>query len=198
MSGDYKFEFGFWHPFGNHGGEPENFILWRNAEEIERLGWTVRSFQARPLATLRFWYERLARASGPVLVLCSNGGGTRDPAFSNGGTISDCKSYQTVDDPKWRPLPQGIRNDHPFRTGITICSAFIIKRVVKLAQGGLALAAAEWLDKDGSWRSEKIPTRGEYLIRPRGTIPTRRACAILELAPPYLARLSAFPNGEPS
>jgi hypothetical protein len=53
----------------------------------------------------------------------------------------------------------------------------------------------EWYSRGEScWRSERIPTRGEFLIRPGGTIPPRRVSAILELARPYLAVLKGEPE----
>jgi hypothetical protein len=44
----------------------------------------------------------------------------------------------------------------------------------------------EWFSQ-GAWREDRIPTRGEYLIRRGGEIAIRDVAAVLELKPPYLA-----------
>ena len=48
----------------------------------------------------------------------------------------------------------------------------------------------EWYSKgDRAWRSDVLPTRGEFLIRKGGRVRPRRVAAVLELEKPYLAVL---------
>jgi len=50
----------------------------------------------------------------------------------------------------------------------------------------------EWYSKgDRTWRSDVLPTRGEFLIRKGGSSRPRRVSAVLELAKPYLAILKS-------
>ena len=73
--GDYKFELGFWHPFGPHGGETPQSIVARNCRQIAANGWTLWSFQYRTRKTFDDWSRELARVSAKVPVFCSNGKG---------------------------------------------------------------------------------------------------------------------------
>src|SRR5215813_9924253 len=88
------FEFGFWHPFGQHGRESPLGILRRKRGEAERNGWTLWSFQYRTPETLAAWHRELSSASGPVLVFCSRGISAIDPDRPGGqATTSDCVRY---------------------------------------------------------------------------------------------------------
>ena len=69
-----------------------------------------------------------------------------------------------------------------------------IRRVAGLIHPveAFALPAVEWLT-EGQWRQDRIPTRGEYLIRPgegqSSIAPLSGLC--LELQAPYLALVGA-------
>lgn len=187
-----EFRLAFWHPFGAHGGERPNQIIKRKRAEIEANGWTLWSFQYRLM--LKDWHrELLAAKRDTILVFCSEGRGAVDPA-STGALIKpiDCRSYRFVaeENSEFQPMPNGVRVPHPFRLGKKLASAFVVQRVtypIEPFQG----PAVEWFSlKKGPWRQERVPTRGEYLIRPGGTITMRRVNALLELKPPYLAIVS--------
>ena len=101
-----KFEFAFWHPFGPHAGETMEEIIARKRAEIEVNGWTLWSFQFRPM--LEDWHRELSAAErNEVFVFCSEGRGASDPA----STPIECKSYRFVgeEDMEWRPMPKGVR-----------------------------------------------------------------------------------------
>jgi hypothetical protein len=180
------FEFGFWHPFGQHGREGPSDILRRKRSEAERNGWTLWSFQYRTPQTLAAWRRELSSSSGPVLVFCSRGISAIDPDRPGGQAItSDCTRYCWPDDRKWRPIPELIRVPHPFGPGKRVASAFVVRGVHDLVERFKPLAI-EWLSR-GKWRADPLPTRPEYLIRRGGDMVMRDVRAILELGPPYLA-----------
>lgn len=180
------FQIAFWHPFGPHGGETTEQILARKAREIDSNGWTLWSFQYR--RTLDDWHRELISA-GPekVLVFCSSGGG-RDPLARGGGTRAiNCRSYRLVSEAEWRPVPEGVLVAHAFRPGKRLASAFVVDRIIRTAEP-FEPPAVEWFFLGtGSWRHDRMPTRGEYLIRPGKGERLRGVRAILELRPPYLA-----------
>ena len=183
-----KFETAFWHPFGPHAGEAMEQIIERKRAEIRANGWTLWSFQFRPM--LEDWHRELSAAErNEVFVFCSEGGGASDPA----GTPIECKSYRFVgeEDTECRPMPKGVRVPHPFRPGKKLASAFVVQRIICPVEP-FHRSAVEWFSpKKGPWCQSRIPSRGVYLIRQGGTIPMRNVSAVLELKPPYLAVLSA-------
>ena len=183
-----KFEFAFWHPFGPHAGETMKEIIARKRAEIEVNGWTLWSFQFRPM--LEDWHRELSAAErNEVFVFCSEGRGASDPA----STPIECKSYRFVgeEDTEWRPMPKGVRVPHPFRPGKKLASAFVVQRVICPVEP-FHRSAVEWFSlKEGPWCQSRIPSRGVYLIRPGGTMAMRNVSAVLELKLPYLAVLSA-------
>ncbi len=187
-----SFEIAFWHPFGPHGREEPEDILERKQYEIERNGCTFWSFQYRRM--LEDWSHELLNANPQnVFVFCSNGQGAIDPARE--GTQNrplDCQSYRLVGtkDAAWHPMPSGIRVPHPFRPRKTLASAFVVQQVLFPIES-FKPPVVEWYSKKGSWRSARIPTRGEYLICFGGTLPMRNVRAVLELKPPYLAVVAA-------
>jgi hypothetical protein len=189
---DYgAFEVGFWHPFGPHGLETPDQIVERKRREIVTNGWTLWSFQYRRPPTLEAWVRELSVAgSSAVLVFCSDSAGAVDPAKAGApaGT-TDCRSFRFAGQEEWRPLPAGVRVPHPFRGAQRHAAAFVVQRIVHPV-GPLALPTIEWLS-DGQWRQDRVPTRGEYLIRPGGRAPIRPVRAILELREPYIALVSA-------
>jgi hypothetical protein len=182
---------GVWHPFGPHGRETPEQIINRKRGEIAINGWTLWSFQYRRPAVLEAWCRELAAADSILLVVfCSDSAGAADPANtgSSVGTI-DCRSYRFVGEDAWRPFPGGVRVPHPFRAEKRQASAFVVQRIVSQVEA-LPRPAIEWLSQ-GQWRQDRVPTRGEYLIRPGGTVPIRPFRAVLELQAPYLALVSA-------
>jgi hypothetical protein len=193
---DYAFRLALWHTFGKHTGELAEDILVRKAVEIERNGWTLWSF--RKMKMLDDWVRYLTSAQQPrVLVFCSDRGG-QDP-LARGGTAKgvDCRSYRLIGERSWRPLPEGVRVPHTFRSGERYASAFVVQRIihpVKDLEG--PSIEIEWLSRDGTWRSGCTPTtgglpsRGEFLIRPGGMGTMRGVGTILELKSPYLAEVS--------
>ena len=49
----------------------------------------------------------------------------------------------------------------------------------------------EWYSRgEHRWRDDRVPTRGEFLIRRGGSLVLRPVCAVLELAQPYLVELT--------
>jgi hypothetical protein len=188
-----NFEIAFWHPFGPHGQETPKEIIRRKYAEIAANGWTLWSFQHRRM--LNDWHhELLAAERNAVFVFCSEGRGALDPARE--GTLSkatECQSYRfiTGKDTDLQPMPRGVRVPHPFRPGKKLASAFVVRQIIFPIEP-FQLPAVEWFSrKKGPWRQEKVPTRGEYLIRPGGTIAMRSVSAVLELKPPYLAVVTA-------
>jgi hypothetical protein len=63
------FEYGFWHPFGQHGRETPSDIINRKCREIERNGWTLWSFQYRTPER----HREMSGVRGSVFVFCSRG-----------------------------------------------------------------------------------------------------------------------------
>ncbi len=177
-----QFQIGFWHPFGPHGRESVEEILERKSREIRENGWTLWSFQKR--CVLDDWRREII-AAGPdaVYVFCSEGVGAADPP----NEPAPCRSYRLIGDLTWQPTPKAISVPHPFRHGSTEASAFVVHRVVYPVDS-FELPTVEWFSlKGGPWRREKVPTRGEYLIRAGGGERMRRWCAVLILQDPYLA-----------
>ncbi|HVT15275.1 MAG TPA: hypothetical protein VHQ90_03705 [Thermoanaerobaculia bacterium] len=186
------FAVGIWHPFGPHGGESVEDIIKRKSREIEVNGWTLWSFQHRRSETLELWYRELAfsRVTHPM-VFCSDSKGAVDPAdiICSSVRVTNCRSFRFIGTgAAWQPLPSGVNVPHPFRGEKKRATAFMIQRIVYPA-AQLALPAIEWLSK-GQWRQDRLPGRGEYLIRPGGTLPMRPVRALLELRSPYLAVVS--------
>jgi hypothetical protein len=185
------FRIGVWHPFGPHGRECPEHIIDRKRGEIAINGWTLWSFQYRRPDVLQAWVRELSAADSlPVVAFCSISAASVDPANtgSSGGT-TDCRRYRAVGEQVWRPVPAGVRVPHPFRVGKRQASAFVVQRISHPVEG-FNRPAVEWWS-GGRWRQDRVPTRGEYLIRPGGTIRMRPVSAILELRAPYLALVSA-------
>lgn len=185
-----RFKIGFWHPFGPHGRETPAQIFERKRQEIEANGWTLWSFQYRRLQVLDEWSRHLLQAGDPkVIVFCSHSLKAVDPAETgNSVEITDCQSYRLVGEAQWQPWPHEIRVPHPFRDKRKHASAFVVQRIIHPAALPI-LPSVEWLSK-GQWMQDKVPTRGEYLIRPGGMSPMRQVSAVLELRAPYLAVVS--------
>jgi hypothetical protein len=77
---------------------------------------------------------------------------------------------------------------NPFkRQGLAL--AFKVARVLPVSPQ-VPPFDVEWYSKgDRAWRSDVLPTRGEFLIRKGGRVRPRRVAAVLELEKPYLAVL---------
>jgi hypothetical protein len=181
----------WWHPFGPHGRETPEQIIERKRQEIAANGWTLWSFQYRRPRELEGWYREVSALDRqPAFVFCSDSVGARDPAVVGVPVEpTECRTYRFIGQDEWQPFHSGMRVPHPFRGGRRQASAFVVQRIVFPIES-LTIPAVEWLSK-GKWREDRVPTRGEYLIRPGGTTPLRPVRAVLELRAPYLALVSA-------
>ncbi len=179
-----QFTLGFWHPFGPHGGESREEILAREAAEIAKDGWTLWSFQFR--RSLGTWYEILRGAQPETAyVLLSDSRSARDPSSE----VRLRGRYCLVGTDKWQPLPSHIRIPHPGRG--EFASAFMVKGIILgPALAGVPPLSVQWyFTMTAGWRSDRLPTRGEYLIRRGKGVAPRSICGALELRYPYLATL---------
>ena len=64
----------------------------------------------------------------------------------------------------------------------TQASAFVVEDIVRVAADQQPRFGVEWFSK--GWRTESLPTRGEYLIRRPGASRLRRVFAVLRLRVP--------------
>jgi len=184
-----KFKIAFWHPFGPHGDEDTKEIIERKCKEIVANKWTLWSFRHRLM--LRDWHRELLSAKqNAVFVFCSDSPNAVDPGEGSLSKPIHCQSYRFVGgkDTQWKPMPAGVSVPHPFRPSQKQqrASAFVVQRIIYPVELS-DRPTVEWLNKGGHWCQETVPTRGEYLIRPRGKIAMRSVLAVLELKPPYLA-----------
>lgn len=205
MNRRIAFQRGIWHPFGPHGRESPEAILGRKANEIETNGWTLWSFQNRRDGILNSWSSLLSASKYPPVVFCSYSPGARDPSdgkTAGGGALSKvirCRSYRLARSTSWRAIPRAIQVPHPFRNRKNYASAFVVQRIVNL-DGQQILQqhhspAIRWYS-NGKWRTDRVPTRGEYLIRRGGTERMRRVRVALILKAPYLATVcTELPTG---
>jgi hypothetical protein len=186
-----QFDIGFWHPFGPYTGLSTDQVLDWKASEVERNGWTFWSFVYSSSADQ--WLDLLAKAQGPVFALCSHSPGARDPDTHRGTLLAT--HYRYLRDGAWQAMPDpGIMKvTNPFkRRGLAL--GFKVGHVVEL-DPVVPPFGIEWYSKgDQRWRSDRLPPRGEFLIRRGGNVPPRPVCALLELAPPYLAVLKREPE----
>jgi len=182
-----SFEMGFWHPFGAYTGQSAAQVLeWKGAE-VKRHGWTLWSFVHSPSGDA--WLEQLASAKGPVFALCSHSPSARDPDVDKGTLLAS--HFRYLNESSWQPMPDPniMKVTNPFkRKGLAL--GFKVNRVTEISPTTPPFGV-EWYSREKRcWRSDiAVPTRGEFLIRRGGSIPPRKVCAILELAPPYLAEL---------
>jgi hypothetical protein len=134
------------------------------------------------------WLDQLASASGPVFAFCSHSPAARDPDQHRGTLLAS--HFRHVDNGGWQAMPEQhvmkVRN--PFkRQGLAL--AFKVARVLPVSPQ-VPPFDVEWYSKSNrAWRSDVLPTRGEFLIRKGGRVRPRRVRAVLELAKPYLAVL---------
>jgi hypothetical protein len=185
-----QFEFAFWHPFGPHGVEDREQILERKRMEIERNEWTLWSFQRRRQRTLDAWGEILMKADA-AYAFCSEGNGAKTPP----GAPLYCTSYRRVGEgEEWTPIPATISVPHPFRRQQREATAFIVQEIICPVPDRVQ-RNIRWLSLGPSgeeeWRADRVPTRGEYLIKPCDGETMRRYCAVLVLKKPYFALVRA-------
>src|SRR5262249_25454347 len=102
------------------------------------------------------------------------------------------RSYRLDPGGPWLPIPEAVRGPHHLGRTRT-ASAFVVASIRPIpAQHRELDGRAMWLAKSGSWRTDRVPTRGEYLLRPASEgAELRRVYAVLELRYPYVAWLSA-------
>jgi hypothetical protein len=86
------------------------------------------------------------------------------------------------------PDPGLMKVTNPFkRRGLAL--GFRVRRVQQI-EPEVPPFNVEWFSRgEGDWRMDRVPTRGEFLIRRGGRLPLRPVCALLELQPPYLVEL---------
>lgn len=176
------FKIGFWHPFGVHGKEKPDDIIKRKNNEIRKNGWTLWSFQSRKKETIECWINEIKKHSNRIFVFCSDSKGARDPI----GDKFNVKQFKWSMSDKWLDLPPTIKIPHPFGKKTLACSfkvkAIYDPKIIKIPKG------IRWFCmRDKKWREDKLPTRGEYLIKTGGNCRLRKICRVLELEPPYLA-----------
>lgn len=184
MQRELNFEIGFWHPFGPHCDETPAEIIERKRKEIRDNGWTLWSFQYRTPETLKAWYSEIIKQRPKyVLVFCSDGTGAKSP---KGKTVR-CRNYIPITALKSEKIPLNVKVLHHLGDKPK-GSAFIIQDIIYPVTS--KLETAQWLYQNKKWRSDKIPTRSEYLIRTGRGEPLRKFRAILILKPPYLAEVT--------
>ncbi len=182
-----NFTHGFWHPFGVHGGELREAIIRRKRDEIAANGWTLWSFQRRK--SLDAW-RSLLPASSPVFVLCSDSPNARDPKTEP----RPARFFRSGLHEALQPIPSAVWVPHPANNKAGLGSAFVVEEVITFSREEAEQLKFEvhWFASRASqWRTDKLPTRGEYLIRARGAVPTRRVFAMLRLRAPFVVEISA-------
>jgi hypothetical protein len=181
------FQIGFWHPCGAYTGRSAKEVIEWKRNETERNGWTFWSFAYSPTANL--WLRLLENARGPVFALCSYSPGARDPDKHHGKLRAT--HYRCFDESGWHPMPDPklMYVTNPFkRRGLAL--AFKVRRVIALDPATPTFRIEWFAKRDRRWRSDKLPTRGEFLIRRGGSASLRPISALLELIPPYLTVLT--------
>lgn len=182
MQNSSPWDFGFWHPFGPHGGECPSCIIKRKRGEIERTGgWTFWSFQYRKV--IPTWQKMLGGTSR-VVAFCSDSPGAANPL----GAVRPMAEYQ-LPMGEWEAIPCTIEIPHPVGKK-QYASAFKVRAIYEppdLPPDGQPI---EWFHTaEGEWRQSFVPTRGEFLLRPTQGTPLRKIAAVLELEAPYVVTL---------
>ncbi len=176
------FEVGFWHPFGAHADEKPEDILLRKQKEIDTNGWTLGHFNiGKPCVVVEFLKD-----AKNVEVFCSNGKGKNtksNPEY--------CVSYKPINEESFGKIPTGIEVPHPMHRRDRAGSAFIVERITIVNPDTNQDLNIEWVTKEGLWRDDKLPTRGEFMIRPGHQHLTRKFRAVLKLKYPFLAEIKA-------
>src|SRR5262249_36923242 len=126
-----------------------------------------------------------------VAVFCSLGAHAVDPDSETNSRTVACAQYRILGSTHWQPMPKAIEVKYPFRPGKEIASAFVVSSIHHPVRPPKR-PPIEWVSlNNGPWRDEKLPTRGEYLIRRGGQFPMRDVTAVLELKSPYFAEVAA-------
>lgn len=181
-----EFRIGFWHPFGSYAGLSADRILNWKRDEAKRHGWTFWSFAWCEMGA---WSEILRNAVGPVYALCSHSPNATDPDPSKKTEFAT--SYQWNGDDAWISMPpkEEMYVTNPFKHR-NMAVAFKVKQVIDFATIQRPQISVEWYKKSADeWQNGPLPTKGQYLIRVGSGQRLRPIRAVLELAPPYLARL---------
>ena len=151
------------------------------------------SFQFRRTITLTDWFKEIEKIKPEkVLVFCSSGNG-KDPA-DDIADLNDMdrythKFYKPINENEYLPIPPEIIVTLPSKKNAVQGSAFKVKDII-IPNANNEQYNVEWLLKDGTtWRSDKIPTRGEFLIKFGQGAPMRPFSVILELEYPYLVEI---------
>lgn len=184
-----KFQIGFWHPFGDHADEPSEEILIRKSRECNKNGWTLWSFQNRSEEkTLIPWVNYIQKSGEKrVFVLCSERKGAKNTKMEP----DSYKEYRNVEDyDHFKEIPNIIDVPHP-GAQLRNATAFMVKKVIELDEDekDVPFKVKWYRTKDSNWKSEKLPTRPEYLIKRGGRNKPRRVRAVLELKSPYVVIL---------
>jgi hypothetical protein len=176
----------FWHCFGVHAGESPDDILNRKRQEIDANGgWTLWSFSGKRPETVGIWTSEIQLAnSRHVHALCSKSRNAVNPK----GEAAYAREFRSVGQEEWQTIPESIKVPHPFGSK-SIASAFRVSKVLHASEVNIP-TEFEWLCVgDKAWRTDSVPTRGEYLLRTgKGTM-LRPICAILELQEPYVVEI---------
>ena len=176
----------FWHCFGVHAGEsPEDIIVRKRREIDSNNGWTLWSFSGKKNRTIELWTSEIQLENpSDVYALCSKSRNAVDPK----GTQAFAREFKSVGQEIWQPIPESIKVPHPFGNKIT-ASAFRVSKVLRASEVSIP-SKFEWLCVgDNAWRTDGIPTRGEYLLRPGSGTSLRPICAILELQWPFVVEI---------
>ena len=186
-----QFQLGFWHPFGAYTGLSGAQILDGKAAEVARHGWTLWSFVHSSSAVA--WLEHLSGLDGPVFAFCSHSPAARDPDVHQGTRLAS--QFRDLGESAWQPMPDPeiMKVTNPFkRQGLAL--GFKVRRVLALERPVIPPFAVEWFSRgEGGWRTDRVPTRGEFLLRRGGSLSLRPVGAVLELAAPYLVELRHQP-----
>ena len=157
----------------------QNRLLKGREKRLKKNGWTLWSFQFR---YLELWFQEIKKSNANnVIVFCSDGRGSNEPK----GETKKFTRYKTLDDNEFKVIPnEVVATLHSNKKG----SAFIVKNIIYPTKGN-EKKAIEWLEKNGKWRTDKIPTIGQYLIKPGPGRNMGNYRAILELQYPYIAEV---------
>ncbi len=177
---------GFWHPFGSHADESREEILKRKSKEISENGWTLWSFQYRTPESVKKWIKEIEILKPyKVLVFCSDSPKAKSPK-SETGYLNE---YQYPGESFWRPIPDKIEIPHPLGSK-AVATGFKVAKIISPIDYKKYDNNYEWFcTEDSQWRTDQVPTRPEYLIRPGGFKKLRKIRAILELDYPYIVHL---------
>lgn len=175
----------FWHCFGVHAGESPDDIINRKRREIEANGWTLWSFNGKRPQTVELWTSEIQSVKpSHVRALCSKSKNAVDPK----GAPAFAREFKIIGQQIWQPIPESIKVPHPFGNKV-IAAAFRVSKVLHASEITIPLEF-EWLCVgDKAWRTDSVPTRGEYLLRPGKGTTLRPVCAILELQEPYVVEI---------